>query len=66
METKPGTKTTEFWIAVAPVLAGLIDGLKGDASNSKYVIICGTALGVVYIASRTLIKWKQTSFKKED
>jgi len=59
MESKPGTKTTEFWIALAPVLAGLIDGLKGDAANSKYVIVCGTLLGMTYIASRTLVKWKR-------
>ena len=57
---KTGTKTTEFWISVAPVLLGLIEGMKGDAETSKYLIICGTALGMVYIASRTWLKAKGT------
>ena len=56
METKSGTKTTEFWMALAPVLIGLIEGQKGDAENSKYLIICGTVLGCMYIISRTLLK----------
>ena len=27
MEQKSGTKTTEFWVALAPVLIGLIEGV---------------------------------------
>ena len=58
MEPKPGTKTTEFWVALAPVILGLIEGQKGDPENSKYLIVCGTALGCIYIISRTLVKYK--------
>lgn len=56
---KTGTKTTEFWISIAPVILGLVEGSKGDAEMSKYLIICGTALGMVYIASRTWLKSKE-------
>lgn len=58
MEVKPGTKTTEFWVAIAPVLIGLVEGNRGDPANSKYLIVCGTVLGGLYIVSRTLVKWK--------
>lgn len=58
MEVKPGTKTTEFWVAVAPVLAGMVESLKGDPINNRYMIVCGTVLGALYILSRTLVKWK--------
>jgi hypothetical protein len=40
------------------VLIGLIEGQKGDAENSRYLIVCGTALGCIYIISRTLLKLK--------
>ena len=53
---KEGTKTTEFWISIAPVLIGLIEGMKGDAEIAKWLIVCGTALSVIYIASRTILK----------
>lgn len=58
MEKKPGTKTTEFWIAIAPVILGLVEGFKGDTELTKYLIVCGTALGFAYILSRTFIKVK--------
>ena len=58
MEQKPGAKTTEFWVALAPVILGLIEGQKGDPENSKYLIVCGTVLGCMYIASRTFLKMK--------
>lgn len=60
MEQKPGTKTSEFWIALAPVLLGMIEGFKGDPEMSKYLIVCGTALGFAYIISRTVIKYKNS------
>jgi hypothetical protein len=55
---KDGTKTTEFWVSIAPVLIGLIEGMKGDAEIAKWLIVCGTSLSVVYIVSRTLLKLK--------
>ena len=57
-ESKPGVKTTEFWVCAAPVIGGLIECMKGDAEMGKLLIICGTALGVIYIASRTIVKFK--------
>lgn len=53
---KAGTKTTEFWVAIAPVLIGLIEGMKGDQEIAKWLIVCGTTLSVCYIASRTYLK----------
>lgn len=53
---KDGTKTTEFWVSIAPVLIGLIEGMKGDTEIAKWLIVCGTALSVIYIASRTILK----------
>lgn len=55
---KSGTKTTEFWISIAPVLVGVVEAIRGDAKNSTILIICGTVLGGLYILSRTLIKTK--------
>lgn len=55
---KSGTKTTEFWISIAPVLIGVVESNKGDPEMGKYLIICGTALGMVYILSRTWLKAK--------
>ena len=53
---KSGTKTTEFWVAIAPVLIGLIEGMKGDKEIAKWLIVCGTSLSIMYIASRTILK----------
>ena len=56
---KSGTRTTEFWVAVAPVAAGVIEALKGDAVTGRYLITCGTVLAGLYMVSRTVLKWKQ-------
>ena len=61
MEDKPiksGIQTTEFWISFAPVLGGLIEGMKGDPETGRYMILCGTILTGLYIISRTMIKYK--------
>lgn len=55
---KEGTKTTEFWVSVAPVLASLVEAMRGDSQNSTTLIICATVLGACYIISRTLVKMK--------
>lgn len=65
MESKPGAKTTEFWIALAPVLTGMIEGFKGDPETGKYLILCGTVLGGLYIISRTVVKFKASSKESE-
>ena len=57
-DVKPGTKTTEFWVALAPVFMGLIDG-KDNPEILKYIIVCASVLGGLYIISRTLVKWKK-------
>jgi hypothetical protein len=59
--TKPGTRTTEFWVSIAPVAASLVEGLKGDSQNSSLLMVCATALGIVYIISRTVVKAKASS-----
>jgi hypothetical protein len=56
-ENKPGAKTTEFWVALAPVLMGLVEG-KNDPEILKYMIVAASVLGGLYIVSRTLIKYK--------
>ena len=53
---RSGTKTTEFWVSIAPVLIGLIEGMKGDKEIAKWLIVCGTSLSIMYIASRTVLK----------
>jgi len=53
---KPGIKTTEFWVAIAPVLMGMMEAMKGDSKNSALIIICGTVLGSLYMVSRTVVK----------
>ena len=53
---KQGTRTTEFWVSIAPVLLGMVEGYKGNAEIAKWLIVCGTALSVIYIASRTILK----------
>ena len=54
-EIKPGTKTTEFWVSICPVVIGL---MQADSPNSQYLIIGGMTLGCLYIISRCLIKLK--------
>jgi len=61
---KSGTKTTEFWVSIAPVLIGLIEGMKGDKEIAKWLIVCGTALSIIYIISRTALK--VTACKNEE
>lgn len=56
-QAKPGTKTTEFWVALAPVFMGLVEG-KDNPEIQKYMIIAGSVLGGLYIISRTVVKWK--------
>lgn len=60
MEAKPGTKTTEFWVTLAPVLGGLVESMKGNPETGKHLIICGTVLGCFYIVSRTIVKFKDS------
>lgn len=54
--SKPGVKTTEFWVSIAPVVLGLIESQKMDQTMNMVLIICGTALGMAYIVSRTVVK----------
>ena len=55
---KPGTKTTEFWIALAPIAIGIVEGSKNDPETNRYLILAGAILGGIYIISRTGVKWK--------
>lgn len=55
-ESKPGARTTEFWVALAPVALGLVEGSK-DPETNRYLIIAGSILGGLYIISRTVVKF---------
>lgn len=61
VQHKPGIKTTEFWVTLAPVILGLIEAMKGDTQNNSLIIICATVLGALYMISRTIIKRKEKS-----
>lgn len=55
---KPGYQTTEFWTAVAPIVGSLT---VKDAANQDLLIVCGACLAGLYIISRTLVKYKETT-----
>lgn len=59
-ETKPGAKTTEFWVTLAPVLLALVEG-RDNPEMLNTIIICGSVLGALYIISRTVVKYKNNS-----
>ena len=54
--SKPGVQTTEFWISISPVIIGLLESDKMDQNTGMVLIICGTAIGMAYIISRTVVK----------
>jgi hypothetical protein len=54
--SKPGVRTTEFWVSIAPVVLGLVESQRMDQTTNMVLIICGTALGMAYIVSRTMVK----------
>ena len=58
MEIKPGTKTTEFWVTLAPIFLGVIESSKDDPETNRYLILAGAILGGIYIISRTIVKYK--------
>jgi hypothetical protein len=55
-EAKPGVKTTEFWITVAPVIMALIEGKNATPEQTNILIIAGSILGGLYLVSRTIVK----------
>lgn len=55
-QIKPGYKTSEFWVVVAPVLASFVEMSRGDGETGKLLTICATVLASVYIISRAWIK----------
>jgi len=58
MDIKTGIKTSEFWVSIAPVLVSIVENRTGNEELSKYFLICGTVLGIIYIVSRTMVKLK--------
>jgi hypothetical protein len=56
-EKKSGAKTTEFWVALSPVLMGFVEG-KDNPEIQKYMILSASILGGLYIISRTIVKYK--------
>lgn len=61
---KPGVKTTEFWVSLAPVFLGMVEAMKGDTANSGLLIICATILGGLYMISRTMVKNRRAPVSK--
>lgn len=61
-ETKPGIKTTEFWVVVAALVSsftGTFNDLIAQGridANSAWVATAGTVLALVYAIVRTLAK----------
>ena len=62
--SKPGVKTTEFWVSLAPVFLGMVEAMKGDTANNALLIICATILGGLYMVSRTMVKNRRTPVSK--
>jgi len=63
METKPGYKTTEFWLSLAAILvgavmaSGVMDGLGQDHWAIKVVGLVASVLGALgYTAARGFVK----------
>ena len=62
--SKPGVKTTEFWVSLAPVFLGMVEAMKGDTANNSLLIICATILGGLYMISRTMVKSRRAPVSK--
>ena len=61
-ETKPGYKSTEFWITVAVTLccllwgAGVVDPEGASNADKVFGVICSAAAALGYTISRGLAK----------
>ena len=56
--TKPGWKTSEFWITLLVNTIGVLGVLQGSVppADAKYVVMALTVLNSVYTVARTFIK----------
>lgn len=69
METKPGYKTTEFWLSVAAMLvgalmaSGLLDESGTDIDNKIFGLIAMVLAGLGYSANRA---WTKGAEAKRD
>ena len=59
MEIKDGWKTTEFWIVVLPMLAGIALIFRGEI-ESALMLLGGSGVGAIYGAGRSFMKGKAT------
>ena len=59
-ETKPGYKTTEFWLAVAASVVGFMfaaDIFPADSQGEKFLGLAAMVLSSLgYTVSRTMVK----------
>lgn len=55
-EIKLGSKTSEFWVTLAPIIATMVNGVSENSEDKKYLMVCACVLGSLYICSRTLVK----------
>ena len=63
METKPGYKTTEFWVVMATIVAGVLGSLLSPSQAEQGAVwanwigvICATASACAYAIARGLTK----------
>lgn len=60
METKPGYKTTEFWLSLAAILVGAAfasNVFPAESGGEKILGLAATVLTTLgYTVSRTLVK----------
>lgn len=60
METKPGYKTTEFWLSLAAILVGAAfasNVFPSESGGEKILGLAATVLTTLgYTVSRTLVK----------
>jgi hypothetical protein len=52
---KPGVKSTELWVMVAPIILDKVRGLDASFFTSDQVVL----LLLVYVGGRTLVKVSQ-------
>jgi len=56
-ETKPGVKTTEFWVTLALILLNIAGALTGKLPPA-YAGVASTVIGALYTVVRGYVKSK--------
>ena len=53
--TKPGWKTTEFWVVVAPIVAAVVEPLR-DRLGGSWALVAACVAAGAYAVARGLAK----------